>query len=52
MNQVEQRHAETPKALRISDDHAQVRLHETAERNLITVLVNLTTKLLLVVSSE
>ncbi len=52
MNQIEQRHAETAKTLRVADDHAQVRLHETAQRDLITVLVNLTAKLLLVVARE
>ena len=52
MNQIEQRHAEPAKALRISDDHAQVRLHETAERNLIAVLVNRTAKLLLIVTRQ
>ena len=45
VNQVEQRHAETAKALGIANHHAQVRLHETAERNLITVLLNLMTEL-------
>ena len=52
MNQVEQRHAEPPKPLRISDDDAQVGLHETPERNLIALLVNETAKLALVVSSK
>ena len=52
VNQIEQRHAEAAKTLRIADDHAQVRLHETAQRHLITVLVNQTAELLLVVVRE
>jgi hypothetical protein len=52
VDQIEQRNAETPKTLRVANDHEQVRLHETPQRHLITMLVNQTAKLLLVVSSE
>src|SRR6185436_11676601 len=52
VNQLEQRHAEPAKALRVSDDHAQVGLHETAERNLIALLMNETAQLLLVITSD
>ena len=52
VNQIEQRHAEPPKPLRVSDDHAQVGLHEPPERNLIAVLVNETAKRALIVSCQ
>ena len=51
MNQVEQRHAEMAKTLRVLHDDAQVRLHETAQRVFITVLLNAPAKLPLVVRS-
>jgi hypothetical protein len=40
------------KSLCISDDHAQVRLHETAERDLVTVFLNLMPKQLLVILGQ
>ncbi len=52
VNQIEQRHAEMTKALGVSDDHAQVRLHQSPERNLIAVLLNLMTKHLLIVARQ
>ena len=52
MNQVEQRHAEPAKPLRVSNDGAQIGLHQSPERNLIAVLMNQTAKLALVITSE
>jgi hypothetical protein len=52
VNQIEQRHAEPAKALRISNDHPQICLHQTAERNLITMLLHAVAELLLVVARQ
>jgi hypothetical protein len=52
MNQVEQRHTEAAESLCVSDDHPQVRLHETAERHLITMLLHTMTELLLIVARQ
>ena len=52
VNQVEQRHAEMAEALRIANDHSQVRLHEPTQRDLIAMLLHSTAKLPLGVVRE
>ena len=50
VNQVQQRHAQPAEPLRVAHDQAQVRLDEAAERDLITVALNETTELTLIVA--
>ncbi len=49
MNQIEQRHAKMAKAPGVTDDKAQVRLYEAAERVFIAVLPDPAAKVPLVV---